>query len=74
MFYDAPTPPDGIFDDFLAIPYFTKNVKTRTFSDLVLASPANATGGQRCVSLTFPSLLILSILPILSSPEPRLSD
>lgn len=47
MFYDGPTPPAGIFDDFLAIPYFTKDVKTRPFLDLVLAAPANATGGLR---------------------------
>ena len=50
MFYDAPTPPDGIFDDFLAIPHFTKDVKTRSFIDLVQVAPANMTGGQRCVS------------------------
>ena len=47
LFYDGPTPPDGIFDDFLAIPYFTKDVKTRAFADLIGVPPANATGGQR---------------------------
>lgn len=50
LFYDYPTPPAGIFDDFLAIPYFTKDVKTRSFIDLVKAAPANATGGTRSVS------------------------
>ncbi|KAJ3508178.1 hypothetical protein NLJ89_g5895 [Agrocybe chaxingu] len=49
LFYDAPTPPPGIFDDFLAIPHFTKNVKTRSFSSLVLAAPANVTYHQRGV-------------------------
>lgn len=47
MFYDAPTPPAGIFDDFLAIPFFTKDIKTRSFLSLVQASPANATEGTR---------------------------
>ncbi|KAA1474543.1 FAD-binding domain-containing protein [Dentipellis sp. KUC8613] len=47
MFYDAPTPPSGIFDDFLAIPSFTKDISTRSFSSLVLSSPANATAGSR---------------------------
>ncbi|KAI0357738.1 FAD-binding domain-containing protein [Trametes cingulata] len=49
LFYDYPTPPDGIFDDYLAIPHFTKDVKTRSFLDLVQSAPANATGGQRAV-------------------------
>ncbi|KAI0752556.1 FAD-binding domain-containing protein [Daedaleopsis nitida] len=49
MFYDSPTPPDGIFDDFLAIPYFTKDVKTRPFLDLVTVAPSNATGGTRAI-------------------------
>ncbi|KAK7045244.1 FAD-binding PCMH-type domain-containing protein [Favolaschia claudopus] len=47
MFYDGPTPPAGIFDDFLAIPHFTKDVSTRSFSSLVKASPSNATTGAR---------------------------
>ena len=56
LFYDGPTPPAGIFDDFLAIPYFTKDVSTRDFSSLVQASPANATYGQRCES-SYPLVL-----------------
>ena len=47
LFYDYPTPPDGIFDDYLAIPHFTKDVKTRTFLDLVGAAPSDATAGSR---------------------------
>ena len=47
LFYDYPTPPAGIFDDFLAIPYFTKDVKTRTFLDLIGVAPSNATSGTR---------------------------
>ncbi|CDO76772.1 hypothetical protein BN946_scf184978.g1 [Trametes cinnabarina] len=49
LFYDYPTPPGGIFDDYLAIPHLTKDVKTRTLLDLVTAAPANATGGQRTI-------------------------
>ncbi|KAF9009161.1 FAD-binding domain-containing protein [Hymenopellis radicata] len=56
LFYDAPTPPDGIFDDFLAIPHFTKDVDTRSFLSLVLASPANTTQGTRGVFHTVPLL------------------
>ncbi|TFK52879.1 FAD-binding domain-containing protein [Heliocybe sulcata] len=47
LFYDGETPPDGIFDEFLAVPYFTKDIETRSFSSLVRASPANATAGTR---------------------------
>uniref|UniRef100_A0A0W0ETW2 FAD-binding PCMH-type domain-containing protein n=1 Tax=Moniliophthora roreri TaxID=221103 RepID=A0A0W0ETW2_MONRR len=54
LFYDGPNPPAGIFDDFLAIPHFTKDVDTRDFLSLVLSSPANATAGQRGVFNTVP--------------------
>ncbi|THG96512.1 hypothetical protein EW026_g5333 [Hermanssonia centrifuga] len=47
IFYDAPTPPAGIFDDFLAIPFFTKDISTRSFLSLVQSSPANATSNTR---------------------------
>ncbi|RDX52375.1 FAD dependent oxidoreductase [Lentinus brumalis] len=47
LFYDYPTPPAGIFDDFLAIPHLSKDVSTRTFSDLVQAAPSDATAGTR---------------------------
>ncbi|EJF59882.1 FAD dependent oxidoreductase [Dichomitus squalens LYAD-421 SS1] len=47
LFYDYPTAPEGIFDDFLAIPAFSKDIGTRTFLDLVLASPSNATSPAR---------------------------
>jgi hypothetical protein len=35
LFYDAPTLPDGVFDDFLAIPNVQKNVSSRSYYDLV---------------------------------------
>ncbi|KAK0232019.1 FAD dependent oxidoreductase [Armillaria nabsnona] len=43
LFYDGPTPPDGIFDDFLVIPNIATDVNTRDFLSLVLASPSNLT-------------------------------
>lgn len=49
LFYNAPTPPAGIFDDFLAIPHFTEDVSTRSFTSLVQSSPSNATAGTRAV-------------------------
>ena len=42
LFYDYPTVPEGIFDDFLAIPYLEKDVKTRTFTDLIAPTPTTS--------------------------------
>jgi len=47
LFYDSPTPPDGIFDDFLAITAFSRDVSTRDFLSLVQSSPSNITAGSR---------------------------
>ncbi|CAE6425123.1 unnamed protein product [Rhizoctonia solani] len=47
MFYDGPAPPSGIFERFQSIPHFTSDVKARSFTSLVQASPANATYGLR---------------------------
>ncbi|QRV84351.1 FAD-binding domain protein [Ceratobasidium sp. AG-Ba] len=47
MFYDGPTPPAGIFDEFQSITSFSSDVSTRSLSSLVQASPANATAGNR---------------------------
>ncbi|KAG6839526.1 hypothetical protein C0991_001860 [Blastosporella zonata] len=47
LFYDGPTPPPGIFDEFLAIPFLTKDVSKRDFLSLVKASPSNVAYGQR---------------------------
>jgi hypothetical protein len=49
LFYDGPNPPAGIFDKFLALPFITKDVKTRSFLDLVKVSPSDATAGTRYV-------------------------
>jgi len=37
MFYDAPTVPAGIFDDFLAVPSIKSDVSTRSFLSLIQA-------------------------------------
>ncbi|KAG6917992.1 hypothetical protein DXG01_017002 [Tephrocybe rancida] len=47
LFYDGPTPPAGIFDDFLVIPYYAKDVSTRDFLSLVKVFPADDTYGYR---------------------------
>ncbi|KDQ56646.1 hypothetical protein JAAARDRAFT_194628 [Jaapia argillacea MUCL 33604] len=56
LFYDGPTPPSGIFDEFLAIPYLTMDVSTRDFISLVQSSPSNATAGERGIFNTVPIL------------------
>ncbi|KAF9002469.1 hypothetical protein BDQ17DRAFT_1425793 [Cyathus striatus] len=60
LFYDGPNPPAGIFDAFLAIPYLTKDVSTRSLSSLVQSSPANATYGQRGI---FNTVSVLEYTP-----------
>ncbi|KAI0794889.1 FAD-binding domain-containing protein [Abortiporus biennis] len=47
IFYNGPTPPAGIFDDFLAIPHFTKDISTRSFLSLVKSSPSSISPGFR---------------------------
>ncbi|KAG1749034.1 FAD dependent oxidoreductase [Suillus paluster] len=49
LFYDAPTYPDGIFDDFLTIPNIGKDISTRTFASMVDVEPVNDTAGLRAV-------------------------
>ena len=55
LFYDAPTRPVGVFDDFLAIQPAQGNVSTQSYPDYVLnansfASSANT--GARLVYVT----------------------
>ena len=35
LFYDAPTAPSGVFDDFLAIPTLMNTVTTQSMADMV---------------------------------------
>ncbi|EIW78113.1 FAD-binding domain-containing protein [Coniophora puteana RWD-64-598 SS2] len=67
LFYDGPSPPTGLFDEFLAIPYLTKDISTRSFLSLVQASPANVTASTRAffntVSVTgYPLELVQDVL------------
>jgi hypothetical protein len=51
-FYDGPTPPPGMFDDFLNIPATLNNLKTRDYLGLVQSGgPDTGTGGHRSVSI-----------------------
>ncbi|KAK0224251.1 hypothetical protein IW262DRAFT_882938 [Armillaria fumosa] len=58
MFYDGPTPPDGIFDDFLAIPASAQDITTRSFFELINSSSVstNAAAGYRTVYNHIPTL------------------
>jgi hypothetical protein len=47
LFYDDSAPPPGTFDAFLAVPFLTKDISTRSFLSLVQSAPANATSGSR---------------------------
>jgi hypothetical protein len=49
MFYNEPTPPTGLFDDFLAIPALAKDVHTRDFPSLVKSLGVNNSSGLRYV-------------------------
>ena len=50
MFYNGPTPPNGLFDDFLAIPALVNDIKTRDFAGFVGSTAGNSTTGMRCVN------------------------
>lgn len=41
VFYDAPIPPNGMFDAFLAVPHFG-TLETRSFLSLIQTSPGSA--------------------------------
>ena len=47
LFYDAPSPPDGLFDELLAIPNIDSDISTRSFLSLVRSAPSNLTSGTR---------------------------
>ncbi|KAG1864797.1 FAD dependent oxidoreductase [Suillus subluteus] len=49
LFYNAPTPPDGIFDELLVISPSAKDISTRTYSDLIQTLPVNASSGLRAM-------------------------
>ncbi|CCM00866.1 uncharacterized protein FIBRA_02912 [Fibroporia radiculosa] len=47
MFYDAPTPPSGIFDDFLTIPNVEEDVSTRSYLSLVQVESTQTSANKR---------------------------
>ncbi|KAJ2920997.1 hypothetical protein H1R20_g16100, partial [Candolleomyces eurysporus] len=47
MFYDGPSPPAGIFDDFLSIPAVAGGSGTQTYLEKINSSPSNDTYGFR---------------------------
>jgi len=47
IFYDAPEPPSGMFDDFLLLPATTSDISSRSFLSLYEAPQSNATAGLR---------------------------
>ncbi|KAI0260037.1 FAD dependent oxidoreductase [Gloeopeniophorella convolvens] len=67
VFYDAPTPPAGLFDDLLAIPAVSSDVSTRSFADLVLSTnstnpPPSLRGFYSGVSVTQYTPAILNVI------------
>lgn len=49
LFYDAPTYPDGIFNELLAIPHSAEDISTRSYLSLIQTLPANASSGLRAM-------------------------
>ena len=51
-FYDAPAPPPGLFDEFLAIPTTQNTISTTTFPDFIrsLIPYASSSGALRWVT------------------------
>ncbi|KAG2064933.1 FAD-binding domain-containing protein [Suillus decipiens] len=49
LFYDAPTMPEGIFNEFLSIPDIEKDISTRSYVDLIRSVESNLTSGFRSV-------------------------
>jgi len=47
FFYDAPTPPPGIFDNFTNIPFVSSDLKTRSYPDMLSNSQSNSAANYR---------------------------
>ncbi|KAF8636975.1 hypothetical protein AX17_003122 [Amanita inopinata Kibby_2008] len=56
LFYDGPSPPSGIFDDFMNIPAVMRDVSERSILSLVQSAPSNTSAGQRGAFHTVPVL------------------
>ena len=47
IFYDGTTPPSGIFDGFTNIPCVSRDLKTRSYVDMISSAKANSAAGLR---------------------------
>lgn len=47
LFYDAPKPPRGIFDEFLSIPAVVADIKTRPFLEIIKSSNTDLSANLR---------------------------
>ena len=47
LFYDAPSPPPGVFDNFTNIPSVSGDLKTRSYLDMILTTEITSTAGLR---------------------------
>jgi len=56
VYYDGPSPPKGLFDDFLKIPAVSNDVHTRNFTDFINSNNLNFFSGFRGVSHSVPLL------------------
>lgn len=54
MFYDAPTPPAGIFDEFMSISSLESTVTTQSFVSFILSQASDATTNFRGFYHTVP--------------------
>ncbi|TDL17551.1 FAD-binding domain-containing protein [Rickenella mellea] len=67
LFYDAPTPPPGTFDEFLKIPSVSNDAKTSTFPDFISRTAGIDTG-------LGPIRQVLHVVPIVKYTVPILEE
>ncbi|KAH9833192.1 FAD dependent oxidoreductase [Rhodofomes roseus] len=65
LFYDAPSQPADIFDEFLAITALSTNISTQSFLSLVQVEPTTTSANMRGFSNTVPFMEIT--LPLLEA-------
>ncbi|KAF8630777.1 hypothetical protein AX15_002727 [Amanita polypyramis BW_CC] len=56
FYYDGPSPPSGLFDEFLTIPSVTPDVRERSLSDFISKTNSNGTANLRGLYETVPLL------------------
>ncbi|KAG1871498.1 hypothetical protein F4604DRAFT_1892685 [Suillus subluteus] len=62
LFYDGPTPPAGIFDEFLAIPAIVALVSTRRYVELVQSLPLNTTAGLSSMAMVDVTVPVMNMV------------